>query len=390
MRSSILLPRLGVGLNWHQIARGSVATSAHFSYVPVAPTVSEEQLQSLVHDIRSSKRVVVLTGISTESNIPDYRGPQGAYQTGFKPITHQQFMGKPERRARYFARSYYGWPEFSSVQHNAGHNAGHAALAQMQKQGWIQTIITQNVDRLHQSAGASDVLELHGTTYEVKCMACGSMSCRHELQRKIAHLNPEAAVELSTRSQYSDYKAWQKQLMDRAGTNANGSGDVAAVELSTRSQYSDYKAWQKQLMDRAGTNANGSGDVVPIRRPDGDTEVLDAGEGFQVPDCLVCGSGPLKPDVVFFGDNIPVKRAELAMELSSKADLFIAIGTSLMTLSAFRLAQAASQNGKLVILNVGETRADDKLPLEKLELVAGDVLPKLAAHPVLLKPRTPA
>lgn len=90
---------------------------------------------------------------------------------------------------RYWARSFVGWHEFTSVKPNAAHEV----IARLQSRGYISDIITQNVDRLHQRAGASDVLELHGTTHEVTCMGCGKVSCRKELQHKLAGLNPDMA-----------------------------------------------------------------------------------------------------------------------------------------------------------------------------------------------------
>lgn len=77
-------------------------------------------------------------------------------------MTHQQFMASPANRARYFARSFIGWPEFAASRTSAAHEG----LARLQRQGWVSHIITQNVDRLHHKAGATRVLELHGTTHE--------------------------------------------------------------------------------------------------------------------------------------------------------------------------------------------------------------------------------
>ena len=76
-------------------------------------------------------------------------------------------MATEERRARYWARSFAGWHEFSSVCPNGAHDA----LARLQRLGWVDDLITQNVDRLHQKAGASNVLELHGTTHELRCIS---------------------------------------------------------------------------------------------------------------------------------------------------------------------------------------------------------------------------
>ena len=76
-----------------------------------------------------------------------------------------QFMATEERRARYWARSFAGWHDFAAVQPNRAHHA----LAEMQRMGWAESIITQNVDRLHHKAGSKEIIELHGTTHRQAC-----------------------------------------------------------------------------------------------------------------------------------------------------------------------------------------------------------------------------
>ncbi len=78
-----------------------------------------------------------------------------------KDATALQFMATPQRRARYWARSFAGWHEFREVQPNRAHDA----LARLQRNGWVSALLTQNVDRLHHKAGSRGVIELHGTTH---------------------------------------------------------------------------------------------------------------------------------------------------------------------------------------------------------------------------------
>lgn len=126
--------------------------------------------------------------------------------------------------------------------------------------------------------------------------------------------------------------------------------------------------------------------LVPVRRPDGDVELQDAGAAFQVPGCDQCG-GLLKPDVVFFGDAIPKDRTQRSLQLASEADLLLIVGSSVMVYSAYRLADATSKaRGKVGIVNVGPTRADG-LAHWKAEALAGETMMRLAAHPRLLLPR---
>ena len=142
-------------------------------------------VDALIEQLRG-KRVCVLTGagISTESGIPDYRGPTAPPRRR-APIQHREFVDDPLMRARYWARSMLGWPRFRDF----APNAAHQALAK-----WPQVcgLITQNVDRLHHKAGHSDVIELHGALAEVACLRCGARSERDDLQRTLELTNPHA------------------------------------------------------------------------------------------------------------------------------------------------------------------------------------------------------
>ena len=113
---------------------------------------STSRFWDLIRFVESKQSLCVLTGagISTESGIPDYRGPQGAYTTGFKPVMHLDFVRKESVRKRYWGRSMEGWRKFSRCRPNSG----HIALANMESTGRVNGIITQNVDRLHQQAGS--------------------------------------------------------------------------------------------------------------------------------------------------------------------------------------------------------------------------------------------
>ncbi len=123
-------------------------------------------------------------GLSTESGIPDYRGPTGAARPA-TPMTFQTFTGSAQSRQRYWARSHLGWRVIA----RAAPNAGHQAVADLQDAGLLDGIITQNVDGLHQAAGAKDVLELHGTLDRVVCLGCGAYTGRAELDVRLRAAN---------------------------------------------------------------------------------------------------------------------------------------------------------------------------------------------------------
>jgi NAD-dependent SIR2 family protein deacetylase len=255
------------------------------------------------------RRPVVLTGagLSTESGIPDYRG-KGRVGPVRSPIQHRAFLDDPMMRARYWARSAVGWPRFSSAQPNAGHHA----LAALERAGRIAGILTQNVDRLHHAAGSENVIELHGALATTRCLACNATEPRVALQERLRAANP------------------------------------SLVEATTLA-------------------------------PDGDADLApEAIKGFVVPECLACGSGPLKPDVVFFGDNVPRERVDRAFAMLDASDALLVIGTSLAVFSGFRFVRRAhEQNMPIAIVNDGETRGDPYATL-RIEARTGEVLSLLA------------
>ncbi|NTX08659.1 NAD-dependent protein deacetylase [Myxococcus sp. CA040A] len=267
-----------------------------------------QDVDALVSLLRG-RRTVVLTGAgcSTESGIPDYRGP-GTRARARNPIQHREFLQRPEVRARYWARSLLGWPRFAS----AHPNPAHRALAALEQGGHVPGLITQNVDRLHHAAGSSRVIELHGALARVRCLDCGAQEARVDLQARLLALNPDFSHQV--------------------------------LEL----------------------------------RPDGDAELSsEALQSFQVPACVRCG-GTLKPDVVFFGDNVPAPTVTEAFALLEEGDALLVVGSSLAIYSGYRfLVRAAERHVPIAILNLGECRGVELADL-RVEASAGDVLPRLA------------
>jgi NAD-dependent SIR2 family protein deacetylase len=143
-----------------------------------------------VAELVSAGNVLALTGagISTESGIPDYRGPDGERRV--TPMQLSEFTGSSQARQRYWARSYVGWQRFN----RARPNAGHEAVAALQQAGFVGPVITQNVDGLHQAAGATDVTELHGSLAKVVCLTCGDRTSRWDLDERMRVANPSFEV----------------------------------------------------------------------------------------------------------------------------------------------------------------------------------------------------
>ena len=148
-------------------------------------TVASPAAVAAATELLLGRRWVALTGagISTDSGIPDYRGPTSVRAT---PMQFNEFVGSADAQRRYWARSYLGWRRIGRAQPNAGHRA----LADLERAG-LAGVITQNVDGLHSAAGSRGVINLHGDIASVVCLECGDRSARSVLQHRLATMNPQ-------------------------------------------------------------------------------------------------------------------------------------------------------------------------------------------------------
>lgn len=146
-----------------------------------------EPARALV-DLLAGRPWVALTGagMSTDSGIPDYRGPTSVRAT---PMQFSEFVGSVESRQRYWARSYLGWSRIGQAEPNEGHRT----LVELEAAG-LQGVLTQNVDGLHTLAGSRTVIDLHGRIADVVCLGCGRVTPRLELQQRLAELNPDLSA----------------------------------------------------------------------------------------------------------------------------------------------------------------------------------------------------
>jgi NAD-dependent deacetylase sirtuin 4 len=197
-------------------------------------------------------------------------------------------------------------------------NAAHFALAQLEAAGTLVGVITQNVDGLHDAAGSRRVVELHGSLAAVRCLECGERIARDAFQRRILELNA----------------GWARGL--------------APLEHQAA--------------------------------PDGDVDLPESALAhFRVPSCDACENGVLKPDVVFFGENVPRSRLEDAWSVFNDGDVLLVIGSSLTVYSGRRFVYRAGEIGMpIAVMNVGPTRADDVAAV-KVEAPLGETLPAVAA-----------
>jgi len=164
-------------------------------FVPEHQPANERDVESLQDFVDFSHKLLVITGagISTESGVPDYRSKGvGLYdRTDRRPVQYQDFVKSSVARQKYWARNYIGWPSFAARKPNVS----HFSLASWQQAGRVPYLVTQNVDRLHQKAGSTNVTELHGTTYSVMCLSCDAMVDRHSLQTLFQEYNPSFQAE---------------------------------------------------------------------------------------------------------------------------------------------------------------------------------------------------
>ena len=144
----------------------------------------EKEIALIAHKIKESGKSIVFTGagISTESGIPDYRS-QGGIWDKFRPVYFDEFMSARDAREEYWRR----WIELYQGITRAEPNAGHTSIARLHQLGLLESVITQNVDGLHQEAGLADehVIELHGNTRRIRCMSCRAITSTAETVKRL-------------------------------------------------------------------------------------------------------------------------------------------------------------------------------------------------------------
>lgn len=263
----------------------------------------------------AGRRVAVLTGagISTDSGIPDYRGPDSPPSN---PMTIGQFTSDPAFRRRYWARNHVGWRHMDDT----APNPGHRALATLERTGVVTGVITQNVDLLHAKAGSRNVVNLHGTYAQVVCLSCGYTISRAALAEQLEALNP-GFIEC-----------------------AAAVGGLAVA-------------------------------------PDADAVIASAADtdSFRYLDCPGC-AGMLKPDIVYFGENVPKDVVAQAYSLVNQAEALLVAGSSLTVYSGYRFVRrAAALAIPIAIVNRGPTRGDG-LAAVKVDGGCSETLTLLAAE----------
>lgn len=266
--------------------------------------VASNGIRQLLH-----LKPLVLTGagMSTDSGIPDYRGPEGSLRHS-RPMTYQEFLHDTSARRRYWARAFVGWQHL----HAAHPHVGHDIIARWNATGLISGVVTQNVDGLHQRAqhnlsqiaepshNPGPVIALHGSMDNIECLVCGTTEPREAFGKRLRLENAHVA------------DIWQ----------------VAPQDIN----------------------------------PDGDARIPDQWvEEFVMIQCLNCGSEKLKPTVVYFGEIVPQRRKLAIQQLLEHSGALIVVGSSLAVMSSYRiLLEADRMRIPIGIINRGPTRGEDR------------------------------
>jgi NAD-dependent protein deacetylase/lipoamidase len=250
---------------------------------------ADDALDTIAGWLRDADAIVILTGagISTESGIPDFRGPQGVWTknpAAEKTATLQHYVSDPEvRRLAWRNR-------LRSEIWAARPNDGHRAIAELEHKANVHTLVTQNIDGLHLAAGSSPekVIEIHGTVHAAKCLECGWRGPMHETLQRV-----------------------------------------------------------------------------------------EAGE--EDPACLVCG-GMLKSATISFGENLVPEDLDRAHRAAQRADVFLALGTSLGVYPAAGLPEVALAAGARLVIGNAEPTPFDALAAAVSPAPLGELLPALVAR----------
>lgn len=221
------------------------------------PTPPDRALAGVLAMLRERPALVLTgAGVSTDSGVPDYRGPQGSLNK-HRPMTYQEF--RHDRRAlhRYWARSFVGW----RVMNGAKPNRTHYALVELERAGFITGVLTQNVDGLHAEAGQGTVLPLHGDLARVVCLNCGHVEDRAHFDARASEANPGYLESIHVDS-------------------VNPDGDVALPdEVVARFRLIGCEDCASELLK---PDVVYFGEPVPARRKDAAYALLDAADSLLV------------------------------------------------------------------------------------------------------------
>lgn len=293
---------------------GPAGQTRHGPLAPGEGTGPEEGAEALVRLLAARRPAVVLSGAGLSTE---------SGIPDYRGITGRRRRSVPMTFQEFTAdeasrRRYWARSHLGWQAVAQAHpNSGHRAVARLVRSGLVSAVITQNVDGLHTAAGTPETIDLHGRLDRVVCLDCGDRSTRTRLDERLLRANP----------------------------------GFRAVAAETN----------------ADTNADGDAELPAARAQE-----------FHVAACEVCRTGTLKPDVVFFGENVPAERVHRCYDLVDASSALLVLGSSLTVMSGLRFVRRAARQGTPVaIVNQGSTRGDPLAAL-RLDLPLGPTLTALA------------
>ncbi|KIV85897.1 hypothetical protein PV11_01549 [Exophiala sideris] len=327
--------------------QGAIAALTHFLTSSVSSSTPIHHASNTPSKTTRSDKTVLLTGagISVASGLADYRGQNGTYtqNKSYRPVYYHEFVASHESRKRYWARSFLGWRGL----HRSKPNATHYAIRDLGQLGFVNNVVTQNVDSFHSLAHPKlPTVELHGFLRALVCLSCRKLMDRDAFQARLAELNPAWATFLQELLQSGALDTENPVERRRLGlrTNPDGDADVPGAPYTTFR----YPACPSCLK-RPPILSDGSKGHVEVDK-----------DGGWSPSNSTNGVGILKPNVIMFGESIPASvkaEAEAAIDGASK---ILILGSSLATYSAWRLVKRAHEQGMGIgILNMGGVRKEE-------------------------------
>ncbi|XP_055545131.1 NAD-dependent protein deacylase Sirt4 [Wyeomyia smithii] len=285
-------------------------------FVPAHEPALESDLRRLEKFLENKPNTLVLTGagISTESGIPDYRSEGvGLYARS----NHKPIQHGDFIKSEAVRKRYWARNYVGWPRFSSvAPNTTHYTLARLERDKRISGIVTQNVDKLHTKAGSKSVVELHGSGYTVVCVGKNGTGCNYQIPRH------------------------------------------------------EFQ----QILDQMNPHMEDKSTMI---RPDGDVELpAEHVNNFKVPTCPEC-DGSLKPEIVFFGDNVPMPRIERVVRMILQSDAVLVLGSSLTVFSGYRIVLQANELGiPVAIVNIGATRGDTAADL-KISARCGELMENL-------------
>ncbi|XP_053695411.1 NAD-dependent protein deacylase Sirt4 [Sabethes cyaneus] len=302
------------------LAQSYVGAFRRFSstsmFVPAHEPALESDRKRLEKFLEDKPNTLVLTGagISTESGIPDYRSEGvGLYARS----NHKPIQHGDFIKSEAVQKRYWARNYVGWPRFSSvAPNVTHYTLARLEREQRISGIVTQNVDKLHTKAGSKSVVELHGSGYTVVCVGKTGNGCNYQIPRH------------------------------------------------------EFQ----QILDQMNPHMEDKSTMI---RPDGDVELpQEYVDNFKIPACPECG-GYLKPEIVFFGDNVPMPRIERVVRMILQSDAILVLGSSLTVFSGYRIVLQAKELGiPVAIVNIGSTRGDPAADL-KIAARCGELMEKM-------------